>query len=101
MEGEAGEIEDIENAIESMGAAKVAEIFVKGRKTFLENLAKVPEEAKADFQQEMTGAEYKKMMEEETRAYEAAMLAAEGEEGEEEELLEEDEEEAPEEPPAK
>eukprot|EP00929_Paragymnodinium_shiwhaense_P020258 TRINITY_DN13559_c0_g1_i1.p1 TRINITY_DN13559_c0_g1~~TRINITY_DN13559_c0_g1_i1.p1 ORF type:complete len:198 (+),score=91.21 TRINITY_DN13559_c0_g1_i1:69-596(+) len=97
---EAAGIEDIENAIDKMGAEKVAQIFVDGRKTFLENLAKVPEDAKADFQQEMTGAEYKKMMEDETKAYEAALLAEEGEMGESEmgdfeEDAEEDGEAAP------
>eukprot|EP00413_Alexandrium_margalefii_P043890 CAMPEP_0204590152 /NCGR_PEP_ID=MMETSP0661-20131031/49628_1 /ASSEMBLY_ACC=CAM_ASM_000606 /TAXON_ID=109239 /ORGANISM="Alexandrium margalefi, Strain AMGDE01CS-322" /LENGTH=174 /DNA_ID=CAMNT_0051600161 /DNA_START=42 /DNA_END=566 /DNA_ORIENTATION=- len=61
---DSNEIEDEENLIDKLGPAKVAEIFVKGRKKFTDSFASMPEEAKSSIPQEMTGAEYKKMVEE-------------------------------------
>eukprot|EP00931_Biecheleriopsis_adriatica_P110702 TRINITY_DN84_c0_g1_i2.p1 TRINITY_DN84_c0_g1~~TRINITY_DN84_c0_g1_i2.p1 ORF type:complete len:135 (+),score=62.09 TRINITY_DN84_c0_g1_i2:50-454(+) len=60
----AADVEDIDSLIETEGASKAAEIFVKARKKFQESLQGMPEADKAKIQQEMTGAEYKQMMEE-------------------------------------
>eukprot|EP00408_Alexandrium_pacificum_P007529 CAMPEP_0171233824 /NCGR_PEP_ID=MMETSP0790-20130122/41117_1 /TAXON_ID=2925 /ORGANISM="Alexandrium catenella, Strain OF101" /LENGTH=173 /DNA_ID=CAMNT_0011700091 /DNA_START=68 /DNA_END=589 /DNA_ORIENTATION=+ len=91
--------EDDDNLIEKLGAAKVAELFVQGRKKFLESLANMPAEAKANTRQEMTGEEYKKMIEEfgDSECGESEL----DEDDEEEEDGDEDDEEQAEEPPAK
>jgi len=92
---EAADVEDIDNLLETMGASKVAEIFVKARKKFQDNLQSMPEADRDKMPQQMTGAEYKQMMEEEMDAYAEAL----GMECGESELEEEDEEVA--EPPSK
>jgi len=94
------EMEDVENMIETLGANKVAEVFIQGRKKFLENMEALPEEERTKFTQELSGKEYKEMMEEEMAAL-AAM--GEGREGAEEEIGEPDEviEPSQEEPAAK
>mmetsp|Transcript_69124 Transcript_69124/g.202407 ORF Transcript_69124/g.202407 Transcript_69124/m.202407 type:complete len:172 (-) Transcript_69124:106-621(-) len=92
------EIEDEDNLIEKLGTAKAAEIFVKGRKKFVDSLASMSEEAKSNIRQEMTGAEYKKMVEEEMADLECGESEL-GEDDEEEEDGSEEEDEAAE--PAK
>uniref|UniRef100_A0A7S1RNN6 Uncharacterized protein n=1 Tax=Alexandrium catenella TaxID=2925 RepID=A0A7S1RNN6_ALECA len=96
---DAAEIEDEDNLLEKLGAAKVAELFVQGRKKFLESLTAMPAEAKEKVRQEMTGAEYKKMLEElgDLEGGESEL----DEDDEEEEDGDDDGEEQAEEPPAK
>jgi len=81
---DAAEVEDVVNIVDTLGPEKVAEMFVNGRKKFLEGLQSLPAEAKENIKQEMSGQEYKAMME-----AEAAMLM----EGEESDMEEDDEEE--------
>jgi hypothetical protein len=101
---DAEDIEDVENIVDAMGAEKVAELFVKGRNKFLDALKSMPDAARDNVKQEMTGAEYKKMMEDETAACLQAMEEAESEEEEDGEEEEGEDEVAPEpdpEPPTK
>jgi len=93
---DAEDIEDVENIVDTMGAEKVAELFVQGRKKFLDALKSMPDAARDNVKQEMTGAEYKTMMEEETSACLQAMEEAESEEEEEDGEEEDDDEVAPE-----
>mmetsp|Transcript_98413 Transcript_98413/g.175260 ORF Transcript_98413/g.175260 Transcript_98413/m.175260 type:complete len:163 (-) Transcript_98413:250-738(-) len=93
---DADDIEDVENLIDSLGASKAAEIFVKARKKFLDGLQSMSEDDRAKVTQEMTGAEYKEQLEEEMNLFAEAM----GECGESE-AEEDDDEEVAEEPPSK
>eukprot|EP00931_Biecheleriopsis_adriatica_P080119 TRINITY_DN53472_c0_g1_i1.p1 TRINITY_DN53472_c0_g1~~TRINITY_DN53472_c0_g1_i1.p1 ORF type:complete len:168 (-),score=77.48 TRINITY_DN53472_c0_g1_i1:40-543(-) len=94
---DSADIEDVDNLIETMGASKVAEIFVSAHKKYADSLQSMTEEDRANMPQEMTGAEYKQMMEEEAEALAAA--EAMGLECGESEL--EDVDDEVEEPPAK
>jgi len=86
------DIEDIDNIIETLGAKKVAETFAAGRKKFLDGLQSLSEEDRANVTQELSGKDYKEMMDEELRAFEEAMAMeeqmecgeSENEEGDEE-----------------
>mmetsp|Transcript_76017 Transcript_76017/g.234637 ORF Transcript_76017/g.234637 Transcript_76017/m.234637 type:complete len:171 (-) Transcript_76017:105-617(-) len=93
---DSAEVEDDENLIEKLGTSKAAEIFVKGRKKFLDSISGMPEEAKANIRQEMTGAEFKKMVAEEM----ADMECGESELGEDDEEEEDGEDDAEGEEPA-
>eukprot|EP00928_Gymnodinium_smaydae_P063179 TRINITY_DN46845_c0_g1_i1.p2 TRINITY_DN46845_c0_g1~~TRINITY_DN46845_c0_g1_i1.p2 ORF type:complete len:188 (+),score=81.28 TRINITY_DN46845_c0_g1_i1:69-566(+) len=90
---EAAELEDVENVVENLGPNKVAKLFAEGRKKYEEALKDMPEDVRGNMKQEITGKEYKEMMEEEREAFRQAMLEA-GECAESEEALEEDEEDA-------
>merc|ERR1719453_2239091 len=78
------ELEDVEDLVDRLGPSKVAEMFAKGRKKFLDTLQSMPEDSRSNIPQEMSGKEYKECMEEEKAAFLAAMAEA-GEAGESEE----------------
>merc|ERR1711924_410782 len=71
---------DAENVIDSLGVPKAAALFTEGRAKFLANLASLPEEDRKNMRQEMSGAEYQEMLEEEANVY--RLMMGEGEEGE-------------------
>mmetsp|Transcript_8246 Transcript_8246/g.13483 ORF Transcript_8246/g.13483 Transcript_8246/m.13483 type:complete len:106 (-) Transcript_8246:10-327(-) len=73
--------------IDRLGPNKVAELLVNGRKKFVDNLQSMPEDARANVEQELSGAQYKERMEE------AMGRALAEDEGEEEECIDEGEEE--------
>lgn len=92
-------IADLDDLVSQRGATEVAKLLVHARKLFVSNLEAMSEEDRASVPQELSGADYKQMMEEEM-----AEAAAAAEEGEEEELGSADEaveEEADEEPATK
>eukprot|EP00930_Biecheleria_cincta_P058235 TRINITY_DN44091_c0_g1_i1.p1 TRINITY_DN44091_c0_g1~~TRINITY_DN44091_c0_g1_i1.p1 ORF type:complete len:192 (-),score=55.75 TRINITY_DN44091_c0_g1_i1:262-774(-) len=64
------EIDDLAEQLETLGPNKLAEIFVKARKSFLDDLQTKPEAERENIQQEMSGAEYKEMMQAELDALE-------------------------------
>eukprot|EP00933_Yihiella_yeosuensis_P006854 TRINITY_DN111677_c0_g1_i1.p1 TRINITY_DN111677_c0_g1~~TRINITY_DN111677_c0_g1_i1.p1 ORF type:complete len:178 (+),score=69.95 TRINITY_DN111677_c0_g1_i1:80-613(+) len=88
--------EHLAAGLEEVGVKKVAECFVKAHKQFTEAFQSMSEEEKASVKQEMTGAEYKEMLEEEMEMFAGSMEGMEMGESEAEE-----DDEAVEEAPAK
>merc|ERR1711920_700205 len=88
------DVEEPENLVERLGANKVAQMFVDARKKFLDTIAALPEEARSSVVQQITGAEYKQMMEEEAANFlnsMEGMECGESEEGDDDEAEDDDE----------
>lgn len=102
-------LHDLDDLAEQIGATKVAELLIRAREAFLDNLEAMPVEDQEDVPQELTGADYKLMMDEEMAkaAAEAEESEMEGstnegpEESEEGSADAEDEQSAGDEPPTK